>query len=59
MWGMLKQHEVEVLLKASHRKTKVAQDDNTNGRFGRFCARGDYYGIEISSVTVDGSFEVR
>src|SRR5262249_58538563 len=25
MWGMLKRHEVEVLLKAGHRKTEVAR----------------------------------
>ena len=36
MWGMLKRHEVKVSLKARHRKTEVAQDDNTNAHFGRF-----------------------
>jgi hypothetical protein len=36
MWGILKRHEVEVLLKAGHRKTEVARDDNTNGHLGRF-----------------------
>ena len=36
MWGILKRHEVEDLLKAHHRRTEVAQDDNTNGHFGRF-----------------------
>jgi len=34
--GESSEHEVEVLRKARHRKTEVAQDDNTNGHFGRF-----------------------
>jgi len=36
MWGTLKRHEVELLLKARHWKTEVPQDDNAIVHFGRF-----------------------
>jgi hypothetical protein len=56
--GNLKRRAVEVLLKAGHRKTEVAQDDNTNGHFWSFCAREETI-TESRSVRGHGRRVVR